>query len=234
VTATPAVPDLPDIRLAVLDMAGTTVRDDGIVESSFLLALEGVGIPRDDPAMPGRLEYVQATMGQSKIEVFRGLLGDEDLAQRATRGFEAAIAETVRAGGASALPGAEDAFAAMRAAGVKICLTTGFAAETQQLIIDALGWADLVDLALAPGPGLRGRPYPDLALHALVQLGLDDVHAMAVAGDTANDLLAGWRAGAGVVAGVLTGAHGRAELEAAPHTDVLDSIADFPAALGLA
>ena len=66
-----------------------------------------------------------------------------------------------------------------------------------------------------------------------MQLGLDDVHAMAVAGDTANDLLAGWRAGAGVVAGVLTGAHGRAELEAAPHTHVLDSVADFPAALGL-
>ena len=71
-------PDIrPDIRLAVLDMAGTTVRDGGIVESSFLLALESVGIPRDDPAMPGRLEYVQATMGQSKIEVFRGLLDDD-------------------------------------------------------------------------------------------------------------------------------------------------------------
>ncbi len=216
-------------------MAGTTVRDGGIVESSFLLALESVGIPRDDPAMPGRLEYVQATMGQSKIEVFRGLLDDEDLAERATRGFEAAIAETVRAGGVSALPGAEDAFAAMRSAGVKICLTTGFAAETQQLIVEALGWADLVDLTLAPDPhaGLRGRPYPDLALHALMHLGLDDVHSMAVAGDTANDLLAGWRAGAGVVAGVLTGAHGRTELEAAPHTHVLHSIADLPAAIGI-
>ena len=61
-------------------------------------------------------------------------------------------------------------------------------------------------------------------------LGVDDVRSLAVAGDTANDLLAGWRAGAGVVAGVLTGAHGRAELEAAPHTHILDGIADLPAA----
>jgi phosphonatase-like hydrolase len=221
----------PDIRLAVLDMAGTTVRDEGIVESSFLLALESIGIPRDDPAMAGRLEYVQATMGQSKIEVFRGLLDDEELAQRATRGFEAAVAETVRAGAVSALPGAEDTFEALRSAGVKICLTTGFAPETQQLIVDALGWGEAVDLTLAPGDGLRGRPYPDLALHALVQLGIDDVRSIAVAGDTANDLLAGWRAGAGVVAGVLTGAHGRAELEAAPHTHILDSVAQLPAAL---
>ncbi|HEX7443560.1 MAG TPA: HAD family hydrolase [Acidimicrobiales bacterium] len=221
------------IRLAVLDMAGTTVRDGGIVESSFLLALESIGIAPDDPANATRLEYVQATMGQSKIEVFRGLLDDEDLAQRATRGFEAAIAETVRAGGVAPLPGAEEAFATLRAAGVLICLTTGFAAATQQLIVDALAWGDLVDLTLAPGPGLRGRPYPDLALHALMTLGVDDVRALAVAGDTANDLLAGWRSGAGVVAGVLTGAHSRAELEAAPHTHVLASIVEFPAACGL-
>jgi phosphoglycolate phosphatase len=223
----------PGIRLAVLDMAGTTVRDDGIVESAFLRALESIGIPQDDPAMPARLQYVQDTMGRSKIEVFRGLLDDEDLAQRATRGFEDAVADVVRAGAVSALPGAEDAFAALRSAGVKICLTTGFAPETQALIVDALGWGDLVDLTLAPGDGRRGRPHPDLALHALMQLGIDDVRSIAVGGDTANDLLAGWRAGASVVAGVLTGAHGRAELEAAPHTHVLESIAELPAAIGL-
>ena len=228
------VPDAPPIRLAVLDMAGTTVRDDGIVESSFLLALESIGIDRDDPANPGRLEYVQATMGRSKIEVFRGLLDDEDLAQRATRGFEAAIAETVRQGGVAPLPGAEETFEVLRAAGCRICLTTGFAPETQDLIVDALGWGTQVDLTLAPGPGRRGRPYPDLALHALLILGIDDVHSLAVAGDTANDLRAGWAAGAGVVAGVLTGAHSRAELAAAPHTHILDSIADLPAACRLA
>jgi phosphonatase-like hydrolase len=223
----------PPIRLAVLDMAGTTVRDGGIVESSFLRALASIGIDEDDPANAERLEYVQATMGQSKIEVFRGLLHDEDLAQRATRGFEAAIAETVRAGAVEALPGAVDTFATLRGAGVRICLTTGFAPETQQLLMDALGWGHLVDLTLAPGPGLRGRPYPDLALQALMTLGVDDVRSLAVAGDTANDLRAGWRAGAGVVAGVLTGAHGRAELEAAPHTHILATIADLPAAIDL-
>ena len=222
------------IRVAALDMAGTTVRDGGIVESSFLLALESIGIARDDPANAERLAFVRATMGQSKIEVFRGLLDDEDLAQRATRGFEAAIAETVRQGAVEPLPGAEEALATLRVAGVKVCLTTGFAPETQQLIMKALGWADRVDLTLAPGPGRRGRPFPDLALHALMALGGDDVRSLAVAGDTANDLLAGWRAGAGVVAGVLTGAHGRAELEAAPHTHILASIAELPAALGLA
>ncbi len=219
------------IALAALDMAGTTVADDGVVERSFLRALAEVGIPADDPRMPDHLAHVQRTMGQSKIEVFRALLHDEALAHRATHAFEAAIADIVRSGGVRPIDGAVDAMAELRARGVAVCLTTGFSADTQQLIVATLGWVDRVDLLLAPGPGVRGRPHPDLVLTAVLRLGVDDVRSVAVAGDTANDLLAGTRAGAGIVAGVLTGAHGRAELEAAPHTHLLDSVADLPALL---
>jgi phosphoglycolate phosphatase len=62
----------------------------------------------------------------------------------------------------------------------------------------------------------------------VLRLGVDDVREVAVAGDTASDLWSGWRAGAGVVAGVLTGAHDRATLAEAPHTHLLDSVADLP------
>jgi len=55
------------------------------------------------------------------------------------------------------------------------------------------------------------------------------VAEVAVAGDTTSDLLAGSRSGASIVAGVLTGAHTRSELAAAPHTHLLASIADLPA-----
>jgi len=219
------------IRLAALDMAGTTVADHGLVEAAFLDALETVGIGRDDPDMPERLAYVQRTMGMSKIEVFRALLHDEARAQAAARGFEEAVEAAVHRGDIAPIPGAEQAMADLRAAGVKVCLTTGFSADTQQLIVAKLGWADRVDLVLAPGHGIRGRPYPDLVLTAVLRLAIDDVRQVAVAGDTASDLLAGTRAGASVVAGVLTGAHGRAELEAAPHTHLLDSVADLPPVL---
>lgn len=221
------------IRLAVLDMAGTTIRDDGLVTTAFLSALAHIGIDADDPQVPDYLAYVQQTMGQSKIVVFRGLLNDETKAQKATAAFERAVSDAVQQGVIEPIAGAEAAFAQLRSAEIAICLTTGFSAETQALIVDVLGWSKLVDLTLAPSPGVRGRPYPDLALHALMQLGIDDVRSLVVAGDTANDLLAGWRAGAGVVAGVLTGAHGRSELETAPHTHILDSIADLPHAIGL-
>jgi phosphoglycolate phosphatase-like HAD superfamily hydrolase len=61
-----------------------------------------------------------------------------------------------------------------------------------------------------------------------VVLEIDEVGAVAVVGDTASDLVAGRRAGAGIVVGVLTGAHDRAELEAVPPTRVLGSVAELP------
>ncbi len=227
----PTNPPNPPVTLAVLDMAGTTVVDGGLVQAAFLAALESVGIGGDDPGNPGRLQYVTDTMGQSKIVVFRHLLGNEHTAQAALAGFEHAIQGEIAAGRVQALPGAVDALAALRAAGVKVCLTTGFTGDTQQRIIEQLGWNELIDLALAPGTGVRGRPYPDLVLAAVMAMEIDDVRSVAVVGDTANDLLSGHRAGAGIVAGVLTGAHDAATLAAAPHTHVLASVADLPAAV---
>ena len=217
------------VDLAVLDLAGTTVRDDGAVEGAFVDALTAVGAGPGTGGFDERLARLRATMGRSKLEVFGELVGDDATARRAHDAFEAAYGARLASGAVQPLDGAEDAITALRAAGVRVCLTTGFSPATLAALLEALGWHDRADLALAPGPGVRGRPHPDLILSAVLRLGVDDVRRVAVAGDTASDLLAGTRAGASVVAGVLTGAHDRAALEAAPHTHVLASIVDFPA-----
>ena len=216
------------IRLAVLDMAGTTVRDDGAVERAFV---DAVSVQLGDRAAQA-LEYVRATMGQSKIVVFRALFdGDEEAAEVANRRFEQAFDSAVDRGEIGPIAGAEKALADLRTAGLRVCLTTGFSASTRDRIIDALGWWSSIDLALSPDDAGRGRPYPDMILTALLRVGVDDVREVAVAGDTTSDLLAGTRAGAGVVAGVLTGAHARAELERVPHTHIIDSVAELPVIL---
>ncbi len=220
------------IRLAVLDMAGTTVRDGGVVERSFVEALAGMGFDPEGEDLRRRLDYVRNTMGQSKITVFRAVFdGDEARAQEANARFETAFDAAVSRGEIEPLPGAESTLSALRARGVRICLTTGFSASTRERLMDVLGWRDLVDLSLSPGDGIRGRPYPDLILSALMRLEVGAVQEIAVAGDTVSDLKAGVAAGASVVAGVLTGAHSREQLEAAPHTHVLDSIASLPAVI---
>ncbi|MBE1497021.1 phosphonatase-like hydrolase [Amycolatopsis lexingtonensis] len=212
-------------ELVVLDMAGTTVADDGLVVRAFTEAIRAVGVP--DEKYPEMLQYVLDTMGQSKITVFRALLGGEDQARQANAAFEAAYGKLV--GESKPIPGAEAVIRDLRETGVKVAFTTGFAPVTQQAILDALGWRDLADLALAPGDGVRGRPFPDLVLTAALRLEVTDVRRIAVVGDTASDVLCGLRSGASVVAGVLTGAGRREDLAEATH--ILDSVSDLPAVL---
>ncbi|WP_197374196.1 phosphonatase-like hydrolase [Mycolicibacterium baixiangningiae] len=214
-------------ELAVLDMAGTTVRDDGLVIRAFDEAATAVGLPRDGAEREHARRYVLDTMGQSKIEVFRALFGTEDRAHEANTAFEKAYEQFVD-GGVSAVPGAVEAISRLREAGVKVALTTGFSPATQQRILDALGWGEIADVVLAPGPNVRGRPYPDLVLTALMHAGVDDVRKVAVVGDTTSDIVCGLRAGALMVAGVLTGAHDEPTLRAAGAVHVLGSVATLP------
>ncbi|WP_329058811.1 phosphonatase-like hydrolase [Amycolatopsis sp. NBC_01480] len=218
-------------ELVVLDMAGTTVMDDGLVVRAFTEAIGSAGVSEEDDRFPKMLAYVEETMGQSKITVFRALLGEETAAQGANAAFERAYARLVAAGECAPVDGAEDVIRALRAGGVKVAFSTGFAPATQTAILDALGWRDLADLALAPGEGVRGRPFPDLVLAAALRLEVSDVRRIAVAGDTPSDVRSGLAAGASVVAGVLTGAGTRAGLEAAGATHVLDSVRDLPSLL---
>ena len=219
------------IRLAVLDMAGTTVRDDGVVSAAFDAALDAVGVAGEGPERERAVAHVHATMGQSKLAVFRSLLGDEHRAQVAAAAFDDAYLARLAAGSIEPLPGAEATFDALAARGIRVCLTTGFSDAVRLAVLDVLGWRDRVDLSLSPGDGIRGRPAPDLVLVALMRLEIDAVWQVAVAGDTRADLEAGHAAGAAVIAGVGTGAHGLDELAAAPHTHLLDSVAELPAVL---
>ena len=217
------------ITVACLDMAGTTVADDGTVLAAFAAAMREQNLPpqRYDQAMTD----VRSTMGQSKIEVFRRLLDDEAAAQRGNAAFEEHYAAAVRDGQIAPLPGAFETIKELRAAGVRVCLATGFSPATRDAIIAALGWGDQIDLALSPAdtgtPGFpgRGRPAPDLPLTALLRLRGGAVSELAVAGDTPSDVESGLRAGAGLVAGVLTGTAARPDFEQAGAPVILDSIA---------
>ncbi|GGV33411.1 putative haloacid dehalogenase-like hydrolase [Streptomyces spectabilis] len=220
-----------NIKLVVLDMAGTTVADGGLVERAFAAAAGELGVEPDSADHAAKLDYVRATMGESKISVFRHLFGAEDLAQRANTAFEKAYGELVDDGLVAPVDGAREAVDALKADGLTVVLTTGFARVTQDAILDALGWRDLADLTLCPADaGGRGRPYPDMVLAAFLKAGAaDSVREVAVAGDTAYDMRSGVRAGAGIVAGVLTGAHDEPALRGAGATHVLPSVAELPA-----
>ena len=221
------------ISVACLDMAGTTVADEGSVLAAFRAAMEQAGLSPGSQGYERAAGIVTATMGQSKIEVFRLILGDEAAATAANSAFEENYARIVGAGQVSPLPGALRTLTALREAGIRICLATGFSPSTRDAVLDALGWRPLIDLALSPADAGRGRPWPDLPLTALLRLGGGAVSELAVVGDTASDVESGLRAGAGLVAGVLTGSASREELVKAGAPHVLDAIDGLLPLLGI-
>jgi phosphonatase-like hydrolase len=232
-------PERPPYTLACLDLAGTLVVDEsgeggGLVGQAFMAALDAVGVPKDGPERDSTLDYIKLTMGQSKSDVFAGMFPEPARATAANVAFESAYGELIDRGAAVPIPGAVEAVTGLRRAGVRICLVTGFSPTTRDRLLASLGWADLADLALSPADAGRGRPYPDMILTAVLRLRVDDVRSVAVVGDTEADIRSGLRAGAGVVAGVLTGTGDRRTLTQAGATHVLESVADLGAVLGAA
>lgn len=219
----------PSLELICLDMAGTTVADDGAVLAAFDDAIEAAGVPESE--RPAMHEYVVRTMGESKIAVFRALLREEGRAQQGNAAFEDAYLRQIDQGAIQPIEGAEDVIRGLRRAGLKVALLTGFSAPTRDRLLASLGWDGLADLTLVPSEAGRGRPYPDLVLTALLRTGAGDVASVAVAGDTAYDMESGRRAGAALRVGVLTGTHDEATLHAAGATHVLPSVRELPGLL---
>lgn len=217
------------VTLACLDLTGTTVADDDMVEKAFAEAIATQGLVPGTNAYAKAMVQVHRSRGQPGIEIFRELFPEEEAQARAANvAFERSYDSAIDRMGLSPLPGAEATIDKLVGAGVRVCLTTSFGRTTLGRILDTLGWWERVDLALCPEDADRGRPAPDMILQSILRLGVDDVREVAVAGDTAAGLLSGRRAGSSVVAGVLSGVHSRERLVEAGATHVLDTVAELP------
>lgn len=208
-------------KLFCFDMAGTTVRDDGLVLDAFHRVLDDaqlVGEQRDRA-----VAYVTETMGQSKIEVFTYLFGDAAAVRNDQ--FENHFVEVIGESGVEPLPGAQELALSLRADGVAVALTTGFSPATRETIIDQLGWSDLFPVRVSRADAGRGRPFPDMLWTCALRTQLDDIRTMTVIGDTASDIAAGRAAGAGRVIAVRSGT-GR-DSDFAGADDIIDSVADL-------
>jgi phosphoglycolate phosphatase len=215
--------------LVCLDLAGTTVADGTMVEKAFAEAIATQGIVPGTGAYAQAMVRIHRSRGRSKLDIFRELFPDNEARAQATNlAFERSYAATIDRVGLTPLPGAEAAIDKLTGAGIDVCLITGFSRATLGRMLDTLGWWDRLQLTLCQEDTERGRPWPDLVLTAALRLRIDDVRHIAVCGDTDNDMLCGRRAGASVVAGVLTGVHDRPVLVRGGATHVIDSIADLP------
>jgi phosphoglycolate phosphatase len=227
-----ASPGVVKRTLVCLGLIGTTVVDDGTLELAYAEAIATQGIVTGTGAYARGMAQVHRARGKIVIDVLRDLFpGNEVRAQAAWLAFNKSLRGAVERAGVAAVPGADGALAELAGAGYRICLITSLSQRQLAGYLSALGWRDRVDLALGADDVPRGCPWPDPVLAAMLQLGVEDVRETVVVHSTDSGVLSGRRAGAGTVAGVLTGAHPAARLRSAGATHVLASVADVPAVL---
>ncbi|MEV0971624.1 HAD family hydrolase [Microtetraspora glauca] len=221
------------VRLACLDLAGTTIGDIAMVERAFAEAIATQGIVPGTSAYARAMVHVHRSRGCPTIEVFRGIFpGNEAQAQAANLTFERSYEGAIERTGLFPLPEAVEALEKLREADIKIALITGFSRSTLGRVLGTLGWAGELDFALCPEDCAgRGRPFPDMVLTAVLRAGIKDVREVAVLGDSENDMLSGRRAGASIVAGMLSAGHSRDRLIEGGATHIVESIAEFPGLL---
>jgi phosphonatase-like hydrolase len=205
------------------------VADDGMVERAFAEAIATQGVVPGTAAYARCMARVHRDRGRATLDILQGLFPESlARAQAAKLAFDRSYCAAVGRTKISAVPGAEQAIDKLEGNGIRVCLITGLSRRAVGPVLDALGWRDRVAVVLCPDDVPRGCPYPDLVLSAMLRLGVGDVRETAVAHCTDNGLLCGRRAGAGLVAGVLTGIHSADRLRKAGASHLLSSIADLP------
>lgn len=224
------------IELVIFDMAGTTVAEGGAVYQCLrdTLAANELEIPA---------EAINEVKGMDKREALRILIENSAMREQLLTGLDAIHEDFVERmiefyhsdPTVTEMPGARETFRRLHQAGIKVALNTGFSRQIVDVLLKRLGWANsgLIDNTVASNEVERGRPYPDMIQHLMLNLGVNHPQHTVKVGDTPADLLEGRNAGCGLVVGVMGGSSTREQLEKFPHDHLIISVSELPEILGV-
>ncbi len=209
-------------RLAVFDMAGTTVDDriDGLplVLKSYDDAFRNHGV--EVPMM-----VLNAHRGRDKRTVIGELGGDKaDEIYVDFIGFLKGNISEIRE-----MEGTPETFKQLKENGVKIVVSTGFPIEIAEPLVEHLGWVKdgLVDSWVCSELAGASRPDPAMILDSMKRYGVEDLGAVIKVDDTMKGIEEGQNAGVYTIA-VLTGTQSIQQLDGAGPDTILRSVKDIP------
>jgi phosphonatase-like hydrolase len=226
------------IELVVLDMAGTTVVDNGEIEDCFLEACQqtGLNVTR---------EQINSMMGWSKITVFqtfwRRKLGADhpdldDNVEESYNAFRDLLEAHYESTDQFPTVGAVETMAWLRQNGVKVVLNTGFYREVTDIILEKLGWDEgldenhvaigqsVIDMSITSDEVEKGRPHALMIHKAMKQFGITDSKKVVKVGDTPVDIAEGKTAKCLFSLAVTNGSHTEAELIRLNHDGLLPTL----------
>jgi len=209
-------------KLAIFDMAGTTVEEGGAVYRTLKESVE----KHDFPVSPEKLSQIA---GMNKYEAIHYLLpepvaGDQALIDTIFEDFKNRLDQIyLHDPFVSEKPGVTQLFEKLRKKGIRVALNTGYARAQATILIDRLQWHEHIDDSITSDEVDRGRPHTDMIFALMKRANIHDCQKVVKVGDTINDIQEGLNANCGLVVGVLGGAHNEEQLSEA--NLILDEIA---------
>lgn len=218
------------IKLAVLDIAGTILEDDGAVGQAFIDAFAQQGLVVN-------LEMVEPLMGYKKVKAIEmvlqklGIDYDRNIVDAIHDSFITGMTDHYQSSpGIRALPGAEDLMTALREQDIRIALNTGFPRIITDSILIRTGWlADgFIDDTISSDEVENGRPDPAMINALMRRFDIQDPSEVMKIGDTEADIKEGRNAGCSLVIAVTTGAFSREELLRYEPDYIIDDLYGVP------
>ncbi len=215
------------VELVCLDMAGTTLQDEGNVEACFAQTCKDLELNVSDA-------WIKSVQGLKKKYCFE-LIFEEELGRahsdfstyvdRAYDRFREVLEAFYTTHTVVPTEGCLDLFDYLKSKGIKIALTTGFYRKIADIILDKLGWLEglneqyvgnaqtIIQASITSDEVEFGRPEPYMIQKAMHLLGVRDPQKVIKVGDTPSDLAAGLKANCLRSLAVVNGTHSRSQLQ---------------------
>jgi phosphonatase-like hydrolase len=227
------------IDMVILDMAGTTVKDNNEVENCFWEAAEKSGLQTTR-------EKIISMMGWSKRLVFETLwkeqlnYTDDSMVQSQTDQSFALFRDILEKHYLTqeVLPtkGCIELLNFLREKEIKVALTTGFYRKVTDIILCRLGWgtglnayytgSGLINASVSSDQVALGRPSPYMIFRAMELCCVTDVRRVIKIGDTPSDLAEGKNAGC-LTLGITNGTHTSEQLSLCENDGLMDDLVMF-------
>lgn len=217
------------LEMFVFDMAGTVVDENNVVYKTLHRAVAEAGheVSWETVLLLGA--------GKEKLQALEAILegraSDQTAIRRIFERFQILLKAAYADLEVRPQPGSEAIFEWLRNKGIRVVLNTGYNRMTAEGLLEKLGWETGrdIDLLVTADQVTAARPAPDMITHAMAHFGVTDPARVAKIGDSIIDIEEGRNAGCGLVLGVTTGAHTRAQLSSAQPDGILDHLDEIRA-----
>jgi HAD superfamily hydrolase (TIGR01509 family) len=217
---------LPKTDLVIFDCDGVLVDSEVISNDVLARELTAAGLPTT--LQEARRRYQGLLLGEVLLKAEASL--GEPLPDGWLSNYEQLRAAAFR-GDLRPVSGALELVQSVRRAGISLCVASQGALSKTALSLQLTGLSDLfaAEALFSASQVERGKPFPDLFLHAAAAMGAEPAHCVVIE-DTPSGVRAAVAAGMPVLG---FAADSDPEALAAAGAEVIMSLGDVPALLGL-